>query len=126
MPWVIFVLFLTLWGVGLADPDPRNGLPHLLLAAAVVALALALRRGPRARAIADRLPAGPPGNQARPWALAEALASPLAALRPVSQRERLAAIANQPTGTLRVGLFKPRSRDEQAALDAASVLLRRP
>jgi hypothetical protein len=128
MPWVIFILLLTLWGVGLVGPATGGGLLHLLLAAAAVALALALavRRGPRAWTGAGRLRAGRPGNQARPWALAEALAAPLATLRPVSQRERLAATANQPTGTLRVGLFKPRSRGEQAALDAASVLLRRP
>jgi hypothetical protein len=127
MPWFIFVLLLTLWGVGLALPDAGSSLLHLLLAAAAVALALAFRRGPRARAGAGYLPAdGRPGNQARPWALAEALASPLATFRPVSQRERLASSARQPSGTLRVGLYKPRSRDEQAALDAASVLLRRP
>jgi hypothetical protein len=125
MPWVIVVLLFTLWGVGIADPGPWNGLVHLLFVAAIVALALALRRGPRERAGSDRLPVGRPGNQARPWALAEALASPLASLRPVSQRQRLAATAYQLTGTLRVGRFKPRSRDEQAALDAASLLLRR-
>jgi hypothetical protein len=126
MPWFIFVLLLMLWGVGLALPDAGSSLLHLLLAAAAVALALAFRRGSRIRAGAAILPVGGPGNQARPWALAEALAAPLATFRPVSQRERLAASARQPSGTLRVGLYKPRSRDEQAALDAASVLLRRP